>query len=215
MRPVSTYVLTCVGTVTDIDKIAQLRRVDLFVLGCDEQAGNPNQLKFRPGDLRTLEVTINEIDRQVERLRDELELQVDFHQPVDQDRTHLLVDVRLRLHVHGSDGRNRFAFAEVVVHVFDVRRNAKRVVLVALVNVVDGTGHLVRGRVGEGGRTTRLTLRFLYHRTRCKRARTRSQGSRLRLVTILHSDTANLRRRALLLVSSAADAGAVAVRYIL
>jgi hypothetical protein len=34
-------------------------------------------------------------------------------------------------------------------------------------------------------------------------------------VTILHSDTANLRRRALLLVGTAADAGAVAVRYIL
>ena len=147
----STYVLTIVRTIANVHQVAKFRRIDLFVLGGDQEARHSDQLQLGPGNFHAFEAPVNEVDGQVQCLRDELEFQVDFDQPIDEDGAHPLVDVRLSFHVQGSDRRILFFFAVGCVHVFDVSRDTKRVVAVALVNVVQSASDLV-------GRWIRLRL---------------------------------------------------------
>jgi hypothetical protein len=73
---------------------------------------------------------------------------VDFNQPVDEDRTHTLVDVRLTLHVHWANRRRHLVLPEENVHVRNIAGGAERILGVALVNVVRVSRHLVRVGVG-------------------------------------------------------------------
>ena len=63
-----------VGTVTDVDQIAELDGINLLVLGRNEEAGDPNKLKPGSIDLALLEVAVEKIDGKVDSLRNELEL---------------------------------------------------------------------------------------------------------------------------------------------
>lgn len=174
----STYIPSSVGTITDIDKIAKLGRVDLLILRGDQKAGDTDELKLRSGDFLALQESIDEVDGQVEGLRDKLKLEMDFDQPIDQDSTHAFVDVRLGLHVGRTDRRRSLLAAKVRVHVLDVRGDAQRIILVTKVDVVDVSSDLVRGWIGtkhagiaSGGR--RITG---FHQRSDGRARGRGDG---------------------------------------
>jgi hypothetical protein len=140
--------LAGVGAVANVHQVTELRRVDLLVLGRDQETGNTDQLQLGTRDLLELEVAINEVDRQVQSLRHELELQVDLNQPVDEDRTHTLVDVRLPLHVHWANRRRHFVLPEEDIHLRNVAGGAERILGVALINVVGVSRHLVRVGIG-------------------------------------------------------------------
>ena len=112
--------VTGVGTVADVDQIAQFRGVDLLVLGGDEEARHADELELGPFHLLPLEVAVDEVDRQVERLRHELELEMDLDQPIDEDGAHPLVDVGLVLHVRRSDGSGILLASEMEVLLYIV-----------------------------------------------------------------------------------------------
>ena len=109
-----------VGTVADVDQIAKFRGVDLLVLGGDEEARHADELELGPFHLLPLEVAIDEVHREVERLRHELELEMDLDQPIDEDGAHPLVDVGLVLHVRRSDGSGILLASEVEVLLYIV-----------------------------------------------------------------------------------------------
>jgi len=94
-----------VRTVANVDEIAELRRVNLFVLGRNQERRDSNKLKFWAGNLLSLEVSVDQVDGKVQSLRNKLELQVDFHKPIDKNRAHAFIDVRLTLHKDGTDRR--------------------------------------------------------------------------------------------------------------
>ena len=104
-----------VGTVADVDQIAQFRGVDLLVLGGDEKARHADELELGSFHLLSLEVSVDEVDREVERLRHELELEMDLNEPIDEDGAHPLVDVGLVLHVRRSDGSGVLLASKVEV----------------------------------------------------------------------------------------------------
>eukprot|EP00964_Phaeocystis_antarctica_P081025 scaffold50644_cov69-Phaeocystis_antarctica.AAC.3 len=89
-----------VQLIRDVHEVAALGCEDLIlVLGGYEHGGEADELQLVAHDLLLLEEAVDQVDRQVQHLRHQLELEVHLHQPVDQDRAHLRVDVDLRLHV--------------------------------------------------------------------------------------------------------------------
>ena len=106
-----------VGLVRDVDQVLELRRVDLLVLAREEQRRHADELQVRPLDGRPEQVAVDEVHREVQRLGHELELEVHLDQPVDEDRAHLLVDVRLLPHVRRAHARLQLLLPEVDVPV--------------------------------------------------------------------------------------------------
>ena len=111
-----------VGLVRDVDQVLELRRVDLLVLAREEQRRHADELQVRPLDGRPEQVAVDEVHREVQRLGHELELEVHLDQPVDEDRAHLLVDVRLLPHVRRAHARLQLLLPEVDVPVFAAAR---------------------------------------------------------------------------------------------
>ena len=92
--------LARVRLVRDVHKVAALGRVDLLVLRRDEHRRDPDELQLVPLHRLLLEVAVDQVDGEVHRLGAQLELVVHLDQPVDEDRAHLVVDVKLAaLHV--------------------------------------------------------------------------------------------------------------------
>ena len=104
-----------VGPIADVDKIPELGRVDLLVLGGDQKAGNTDELELGTLDLLDRKVPVDEVDGEVQRLRHQLELEVNLDQPIDEDGTHALVDVGLVLHVGGAGQGELLLVTEVIV----------------------------------------------------------------------------------------------------
>jgi len=134
----------------NVDEVAELRRVDFFVLASNQQRGDSDELEFGAGDDLLFQVAVDEVDGEVEGFRDELELGVDLDQPVDENGAHALVDVGLVVHVDGTDRGGGFLVAVVLVHVNDVLGGAERVFLVACINVVGVSSDLVGVGIGLG-----------------------------------------------------------------
>ena len=149
------YLLACVRPVADVDQVAELGGEDLLELGRDGQGRDAHELELGPGNLADVEVPVDDVHGQVERLGDQLELEVDLDEPVDEDRPHALVDEGLVVHVHVPGGLGRLAGREGGVVGGGVGRGADGIVLVALVDVVGRARVLVEGVV-EG-----LVLRLL------------------------------------------------------
>jgi len=86
-----------VRIVGDVDKLVDRGRVDLLVFRRDEHARDADQLQLAAGHWDDREEAINVVDGQVQRLGHEPVLLRHLDQPVDQDRSHLGVDVALVL----------------------------------------------------------------------------------------------------------------------
>ena len=59
--------------------------IDLLVLGGNKETGYRDELEVGAFNLLFRKVPIDEVDGEVERLRDQLELEVDLDEPVDED----------------------------------------------------------------------------------------------------------------------------------
>lgn len=94
------HLLSGVGVVRDVHAIPDLRRVYLFVLAGDQEGGHSYQLQLASVHVFLHAVSVDDVTRQVERWVGQFEFEVHLHDPVDQNRTHLAVDVELGVHVH-------------------------------------------------------------------------------------------------------------------
>mmetsp|Transcript_12893 Transcript_12893/g.33015 ORF Transcript_12893/g.33015 Transcript_12893/m.33015 type:complete len:205 (+) Transcript_12893:448-1062(+) len=93
--------LACVCLVRNVDEVAALGGVDLLILRGDEHGSHSNELQVAALDLLLLQIAVDQVGREVERLRHELEFQVHLDEPVNQYGAHLLVDVVLLAHIRG------------------------------------------------------------------------------------------------------------------
>mmetsp|Transcript_22915 Transcript_22915/g.54843 ORF Transcript_22915/g.54843 Transcript_22915/m.54843 type:complete len:278 (+) Transcript_22915:282-1115(+) len=87
-----------VRIVRDVDKLVDGRWMNFLVFGGNQHASDAHELQLAAGDWYVREEAVDVVDGQVQRLRDESVLLRHLHQPVDQNSSHLGVDVALVLH---------------------------------------------------------------------------------------------------------------------
>lgn len=102
------------AVVSDVDEVAYMGRQNLLVLGCDEHGGNTNQLKLIQRDDLGRQEAVNDVDSKEERLREQPEPSVDLDEPVDEDTTHLPLEIVLVIHVVGIWHGDEFKLLVVV-----------------------------------------------------------------------------------------------------
>mmetsp|Transcript_112494 Transcript_112494/g.350598 ORF Transcript_112494/g.350598 Transcript_112494/m.350598 type:complete len:399 (+) Transcript_112494:242-1438(+) len=90
-----------VGLVGDVDKVVDLRRVQLLELCGHEERRDAGELQVLAEGVPPLEKAVQDADGEEERLRPELVLLVHVHEPVHQDGAHPGGHLRLPLHVAG------------------------------------------------------------------------------------------------------------------
>ena len=73
---------------------------------------------------------------------------MDLHKPVYKDGSHVLVNVRLALHVERTNRHHNLLLAKMNVRVLGIIRGAKRVLGIAVIDVVSQSFALVAVRVG-------------------------------------------------------------------
>lgn len=129
----------------------ELRRVDLLVLRSKKHGCNSNQLKLGSTHLVVLQVSVNDVDGQVQGLGHHFKLEMNLDQPVNKDATHSLIDEVLLRHVVGVDLKLLFRRPEEVVHSIDVLGAEELVVSIADIDVVSLTLH-VHTVIGHGDR---------------------------------------------------------------
>lgn len=98
--------IASVGLVRDVHEVTDLGSVNLFILGGNEHRGAAHELELGARDGAALEEAVDDVDGEVQRLGAELKLEVHLDEPVNEDLTHLGVDVRLLLHVRRGGGPN-------------------------------------------------------------------------------------------------------------
>lgn len=100
--------------ISNMNEIADVRRQDLLVLGGDEHGSDTNQLKLVQGDNLYRQEAIDNVDGKEESLGQQPEPSVNLNQPVDEDASHLPLEVFLVLHIVGV-GHGRLLQLLVVV----------------------------------------------------------------------------------------------------
>ena len=118
-----------VGVIRDIDEIFELGHVDFLVLTGDEHGSHTEQLILAPWHRLCLTVAVNQVDRDVESLGQQLKLKMYLDQPGDENSAHAVRQVRLalaravstrgqlqlgRVHVIGAAGGHIRNFLDVV-----------------------------------------------------------------------------------------------------
>ena len=98
------------------------------------------------------QVAVNKIDGQIENVGSQLELVVDFDEPIDQNGAHFLVDVGLDWHVIRIGEVLDFDLLDPLEDIAAVFRNVKFVILVLGINLEDLT--LACGTRGRGASLT-------------------------------------------------------------
>ena len=91
--------VTYVGSICDVHQIAEFWWVDFLVLGGQHEAGHADELQLGSAHSLALQVPVNKVDCEIERLMNHLEFEVNLNEPVNQDGSHLLIDVFLLGHV--------------------------------------------------------------------------------------------------------------------
>ncbi len=74
---------------------------DLFDLGSDEHAGDPDELELGEGDDALGEEAVDDVDAEEQRLGQQAEAGVYLDEPVDEDASHLPCEILLHLHGGG------------------------------------------------------------------------------------------------------------------
>lgn len=80
-------------------EVIHLGGPDLLILGCNEHRAYTNQLKLLSTDSLHGEEPIHHVYGQVKSLGVEFELPMNFNQPIDQNHSHLFIDVGLGINV--------------------------------------------------------------------------------------------------------------------
>lgn len=106
------YLFLCVCVVSYVHKVSHNRWIYLLILTCNQHRSNTNKLKFLSIDLLFFKVPVDQINSQVETFGDKLKLEMNFDQPINQNRSHLFIDVFLFSHV---GGRNRIIISRLTL----------------------------------------------------------------------------------------------------
>jgi len=109
------------GVVSEIDEVFDSRWVDFLVFSRNEQRRDADQLHFRLVHVEEGEVSVNQVDCQVERFGQQFELGVYADDPVHQDRAHVFVYVRLLAHIEAVGLRLLFCRLHVRLNVIAVK----------------------------------------------------------------------------------------------
>ena len=84
-----------VRLIGDVDEVAHLGWVDLFVLRDHEESRDSDELHLLLADLVQAAVPVDDVHGEEERLRPQLEVVVDLNQPVHECRPDRLIDFLL------------------------------------------------------------------------------------------------------------------------
>lgn len=124
------------GLVRDLHEVTHLRRLDFLLLAGDEHAGHAHQLQLRAVHVGNGQVAVDGGNCEVKSFGQQLELEVDFNQPVNQNPTHLFVDVGLGFHLIRVGFVVCLGFEAVVVHIHCVQRAVEGILAVPDVAVL-------------------------------------------------------------------------------
>ena len=127
--------LARVRAIADVNKVAHLRRPDLFILARHQHRGDADELQVFARHGFQLEESIDQVCGQEQRLRHEFKLQVHLDEPIDENGAHLAVDVALNEHVRLGHLRLRLDFVPVLVNVVDVLCRAQRIVVIVKIDI--------------------------------------------------------------------------------
>mmetsp|Transcript_4466 Transcript_4466/g.10384 ORF Transcript_4466/g.10384 Transcript_4466/m.10384 type:complete len:369 (+) Transcript_4466:412-1518(+) len=150
-----------VSQVRNVHQIINLGRIDLFKLSGDQQASDANQLQPGAGHAaRHAEVPVDQLHGGEEGAGRQLELAVDFHQPVHQDGPHLAGQTGLAvLHVLGVGHQRHLLRLQLAHDLRGVLRRCLGILEIGLIDVGQLTGRCGHPRPG--------TVRCL-HRDGCR-----------------------------------------------
>lgn len=91
--------LACVGMVADVAAVSDLGRIDFFVFAGNQEGGDANKLKLGSFYDVSLEVSINDVNTKIQCFWNEAKLHMYLDQPIDKNRSHILVELWLELQV--------------------------------------------------------------------------------------------------------------------
>jgi hypothetical protein len=93
------HLLAGKAAVGDIDAVTHLRRVDLLILGGDEESRDSNELEPGAFNIDKAEIAVENVDAKVQCLGDEAKFHVDFDEPVNKNGSHCNSQTCLSMHI--------------------------------------------------------------------------------------------------------------------
>mmetsp|Transcript_63340 Transcript_63340/g.133582 ORF Transcript_63340/g.133582 Transcript_63340/m.133582 type:complete len:298 (+) Transcript_63340:831-1724(+) len=112
--------LLCARILRDVDQEVGRGRIPLFELRCNVQCYDAHELKTLPDDLSLGEVSVEQLHCQEKSALGHLPSPLDFDQPVDEDGSHLGVDVGLAVDAGGCHHVLSLLIKEGAQHVLDI-----------------------------------------------------------------------------------------------
>ena len=91
--------LSIVGSIRNVDAITNFGRVNLLMLARNKESGDTNELEFRPQDIDSAAVSINDADAKEECFRYETKFHVYLYKPINENCPHPTVYILLLGHV--------------------------------------------------------------------------------------------------------------------
>ena len=135
-----------VGLVRNVHKVSQLRGIDFFILASNQHRSDTDQLQLRTLDITPLKEAINQVNGKEQRLWHALELVVDLDEPVNKNRTHLLIYISLfRCHEPVLGGMYFLLFEHFNAAVLRILCDQLRVLHVVAVDEAYSLAHIAQG----------------------------------------------------------------------
>lgn len=91
--------LACISLVADSNEFFETRRVYLLVFAGDEQRGDTDKLELVSCYSSLAQVSVDKIHCHEQSLWNQPKLDIHIYKPINQYRSHLLVDIQLSAHV--------------------------------------------------------------------------------------------------------------------
>lgn len=107
-----------VSVVGNVDEVFNYGRINLFIFARNKHSGHSDELQLWPVDWLFSQVSVDQIHSQVEAFRDQLEFQMNFDQPINQYRSHFLIDVKTVAKIAVLRNVVPLRFKQVIVNVY-------------------------------------------------------------------------------------------------
>lgn len=127
-----------IGIITHMNIVFNKGWPYLLILASDEHSGHSNQLEVLLGHHDLFQVPVNHVYGQEQALGLQLELEVHFNDPVDQDASHSLCDLRLVFHVLVLRLVHHFSSHEVFHNISGEFSYVLWILCVILIAFIDG-----------------------------------------------------------------------------
>lgn len=124
----------------NVSEVGNVRGENLFVLGRNEHGSNTDKLQTVELNNLGREETINDVHRKEESLRQKVETRMDFDQPVNENATHLPLEIVLVRHIIGVRSRRDLQVTQVLEDLDNVLGDHQRIVQVLSIKVINVIG---------------------------------------------------------------------------